>query len=269
MIYKTINDIFPNFSSNGIFNHFSNNNYINSETIQSLNIMYHGLRSGSKIACKLLHKLTEDEIEISDANADLICKTIEIKYKKNWDKLYNTLLLEYNAIENYSMTEEENSENNNTNNKNGNISTTESGTETDTENGTDTLIKTGNDKEAMNGAVESENKVAAYNSETYSLDNKTTDTYNGRENTKTYNTTDTNSKTNTNVKSFENRKTTNEISEGINNKNIGKRTLTRKGNIGVTTSQQMIQSERELWLWNFYEQIFSDIDREITLDVFL
>lgn len=38
------------------------------------------------------------------------------------------------------------------------------------------------------------------------------------------------------------------------------RKLTRSGNIGVTTSQQMLQSEIELRQWNFYNMIMNDID---------
>ena len=42
-------------------------------------------------------------------------------------------------------------------------------------------------------------------------------------------------------------------------------TLTRSGNIGVTTTQQMLTSERDLWKWNFFDQIFADLDRELAL----
>lgn len=43
-------------------------------------------------------------------------------------------------------------------------------------------------------------------------------------------------------------------------------TLTRKGNIGVTTSQQMIESERRLWQWEFFTEIvFPDIDHALTI----
>lgn len=47
-------------------------------------------------------------------------------------------------------------------------------------------------------------------------------------------------------------------------------TLTRHGNIGVTTSQQMIESERNLWiLWQyFYDVVFPDINRVLTLSIY-
>lgn len=46
------------------------------------------------------------------------------------------------------------------------------------------------------------------------------------------------------------------------------RELTRSGNIGVTTSQQMMQSEIELWQWNFFNTVFNDIDNVCCLDVY-
>ena len=39
----------------------------------------------------------------------------------------------------------------------------------------------------------------------------------------------------------------------------------RFGNIGVTTTQKLLQEEREVWLWNYYKQIFSDLDKELVL----
>lgn len=44
--------------------------------------------------------------------------------------------------------------------------------------------------------------------------------------------------------------------------------LTRKGNIGVTTSQQMIDSEIKLREYNFWLQVFRDIDSILCLKVY-
>lgn len=46
-------------------------------------------------------------------------------------------------------------------------------------------------------------------------------------------------------------------------------TLTRSGNIGVTTTQQMINAQRDLWKWDFFREIvFPDIDQILTLTVY-
>ena len=45
------------------------------------------------------------------------------------------------------------------------------------------------------------------------------------------------------------------------------RTLTRYGNIGVTTSQQMLESEREVALFSFIDIVTADIIKEICINV--
>lgn len=48
----------------------------------------------------------------------------------------------------------------------------------------------------------------------------------------------------------------------------GTRNLTRSGNIGVTTSQQMIESEIELWKWAYLDTIFAQVDSLITCPLY-
>ena len=59
----------------------------------------------------------------------------------------------------------------------------------------------------------------------------------------------------------------NKTDETINRK--GTRTLTRSGNIGVTTSQQMVESEIKLRaLYNMIEIIFNDVDKVLCLSIY-
>lgn len=47
------------------------------------------------------------------------------------------------------------------------------------------------------------------------------------------------------------------------------RHLTRSGNIGTTTTQMMLQSERELWIWNYFRDIvFPDLDSILVLGIY-
>lgn len=47
------------------------------------------------------------------------------------------------------------------------------------------------------------------------------------------------------------------------------RKLTRSGNIGVTSSQQLLQSERDLWVWNFFRDVvFPDLDSVLVLGIY-
>lgn len=43
---------------------------------------------------------------------------------------------------------------------------------------------------------------------------------------------------------------------------------TRAGNIGVTTTQNMLEQERRLWDWNFIERMFKDIDSLLVLRIY-
>lgn len=45
--------------------------------------------------------------------------------------------------------------------------------------------------------------------------------------------------------------------------------LTRSGNVGVTTSQQMLESERKLWLWDFFDSVvYPDLDKVLTIQTY-
>ena len=55
-------------------------------------------------------------------------------------------------------------------------------------------------------------------------------------------------------------------SEG--NADDNNRELTRSGNIGVTTTQRMLQSELELRKWNFTDMLYQDVDSICTLSIY-
>ena len=48
----------------------------------------------------------------------------------------------------------------------------------------------------------------------------------------------------------------------------GENILERTGNIGVTTSQQMLESEYELRKKHYFEQVFRDVDNFLTLKIY-
>lgn len=58
----------------------------------------------------------------------------------------------------------------------------------------------------------------------------------------------------------------NEISKSATH--TGTETLTRHGNIGVTTSQQMLESEIKLRQYDFYKQVYKDIDSVLCLSIY-
>lgn len=144
-------------------------------------------------------------------------------HKYEYDKLVDTLSLEYNPIENYSMTEK------GTDTRTPNITQTNKGVNTNTV-GVDTSITTG--------------KTTFDKSDSFINDTKTTNTGTN---------TDTQD-INTTVTTAGNEKTVHEF--------------TRSGNIGVTTSQQMIESERQLAMFSVVDLFVKAIANIILIGVY-
>ena len=144
-------------------------------------------------------------------------------HKYEYDKLVDTLSLEYNPIENYSMTEK------GTDTRTPNITQTNKGVNTNTV-GVDTSITTG--------------KTTFDKSDSFINDTKTTNTGTN---------TDTQD-INTTVTTAGNEKIVHEF--------------TRSGNIGVTTSQQMIESERQLAMFSVVDLFVKAIADIILIGVY-
>ena len=149
-------------------------------------------------------------------------------YNNEYTTKVGLLLMDYNPIENYNSTETESTTSENTTTS-GNENTTTTTTNSTTENSGDTT-----------------NKVSPYDSENFNNDNNTTTT-----NTTTDNATDT---------------TTINDSGNISSNGTLTRTLTRKGNIGVTTTQQMIESEYELRAKNLVFEFLEKVSKFILLE---
>ena len=156
-----------------------------------------------------------------------------------------------------------------THSKTGSDTTTYNTTDTDTPNLTNA---TGNKIFGFNSAlgVDSDSQ----NSSTTGTDTKTktgTDQ-------KTYNTQDSDTGTQTLAKTGTDQKTYNtqdtdtgtqaDAETGTDTHTRNYR-LSRSGNIGVTTAQQMITQEREIRMWDFFHSVvFPDVDRVLTIPIY-
>lgn len=227
----TLNSVYPEWVTKGIFSYLNALEvpWKNDVSDNQLDIIYHGSRSGNKIIGSLIENYLDNNT-VSDDNKIIIAQAIYTIYIKNWNALYKTLSLEYNPIENYSMTETEN------------VQDTHKGTLESNGNNTNTYTETTLVSDTSNNQLWGFNSTDSVNS-----DKQTGDTTRDVESTmdSTHKNTD---------------RETKDITSD--------RTLKRSGNIGVTTSQQMIESERQLWLWNFFESVFSDIDKILVLKIY-
>lgn len=237
---KKMNERFPEWvNGGGIFSKiFIHQTYYRPEWLNTpehakkLDILYHGKHSFDKVESSLSHTL----FDVFENDAFLyISDSIVEQFSLNWEKLYTTLHFDYNPIWNVDGTEERET-----------IYTTDDVTtrkiEEDKNETRNINVETNVVKDETN------NSVFAFDSSTPSPSSKTE--HAGEQNETTGDTLIA----------------TNENNENINDKKsqTTKETLKRSGNIGVTMTQQLIEAERNMWLWNFYEQIFKDIDGVLT-----
>lgn len=277
MIYKTLNDVFTNPLTNGIFTTLNTYDVPWKTDTQAiaLNQQYHYNYSGQKITSPLIDNMLQNADALTDDNITSLCDTLIALYRQRWEKLWNTLNLEYDPISNYDMVES--SEDKTTNGGNiteqitteyGKTTTNEStGSNTGTVTENNTLTKGTIEDRAYNkntgiyGFNGAESSPSDTETSTDKLTNSGTDT---TENTVTNNLQSNNNSTITDsgTDTISNTKTDTTTRTETH-------TLTRSGNIGVTTSQQMIQSERDLWQWDFFQSVFSDIDTVLCSPIYL
>ena len=149
----------------------------------------------------------------------------------DFERMYEALRVEYSPIENYDR--KENTTRNYENSGTDKESTTLGSTTTSTNIGSN----------------DNENKVSAYNESNYS---------NREKDTQSYNSTLTNTGSGTDVTQTE---------YGLKRKEV--EDIRVHGNIGVTTSQQMIESEMELRAkYDIYKIISREFEREFLVQVY-
>ena len=175
--------------------------------------------------------------------------TWSMKHERTFQKWIDVLNMEYNPIENYDRMEEWNDAE--TENKTGSETTS---TENNSEISNTSVVTNateGSTTDTTGSTGSTENTVSAYDAGTYQPSDKS-ETANdiSQEGTSSENST-TNSSSST---------TGNETTSGSRNTtdNIGRnslRTGRAHGNIGVTTSQQMLQAELDVQRFNIYDQI--------------
>lgn len=155
----------------------------------------------------------------------------------------------------------------------------------------DKLTKSGKERSTDNGKKVSERNVAPYDSETYYNQEKTTDSFDSYSHTnelldridetnstvnvptKTDNKTTTvveniGEKTNTQTSTSQQQQQAHTDTVTGNEKITYKHENRTHGNIGVTTSQQMLESEREVALFNFVSIIAHDIIKLIAICIY-
>lgn len=245
----TMNSVYPYGDvGNGIFTDLQTLDvpWKESDIEDTLDIVYYSM-SGEKTVSNIILKRLNEDGELPNIARVEIANSLFALFGTQWGKLYETLSFEYDPIENYRLTESEA------------IAKHDEGSNTDS----GTIDRDATNSRTDSGTVEKDGTQADITNKVYGFNSSTAvnsdESENGIDLTETHDLTfgESVDETETHDLTY-----TNEQDSSIN------RSFTRSGNIGVTTSQQMIASERELWRWNFFNIVFRDIDSVLCLPIY-
>ena len=185
----------------------------------------------------------ENEVRYSDPDIlERLVHTWFISRKTDFQYMWDALHAEYNPIENYDRHDDFTEEIDSTTNRESNVKTTQEGESTTEDNSTTTPGKV------------TEEQVSAFDSSSYQPSRKSAES--GTESSE-------GSSHGTN-----NSTTTGEGTEQSALDQTKTNSGRSHGNIGVTTNQQMIESELQLRRFNLYKTIALEFEDEFTIPVY-
>ena len=306
--FKQIKDIFARTDVNALFSALETAGAPWADETKPLQYVSLGTLYWIRSRKKILTSFIVEEKEENDTDLDDYATDLLTLYGDKWAHLWELFLMEYNPIENYNMIESGSDINTKTGSldRSGAIERTgsldrsgaigksgkekvtdnveyigkeiftpsgkviDSGTDTDNQSTTDNSLYGYNSSNPVN-ADKTIQKTGHKNERTYADNYKEEKSFSqDREDKRSitteyedYQEEDTRKDTYNHIKDEDTRKDT------YNNiKDTGSHSLTRSGNIGVTTTQQMAESEIEYRRHLYFEMVFSDIDKLLTLPIY-
>lgn len=197
---------------------------------EDLDIDYFGNHSGGKFVAPVVMQMVDSEsLELTESDRIALARIIWMKFKQPWTHLWETNVAAYNPIDNYNIV--------------------------------DTRVLTRGDKSESEKSANSVNSTELEIKDggiAYTYGFNTDDTGDGVKDNRNEN-TEERSEAGVNIDSEQ---------ETAKNDREEVEVTQRSGNIGVTTTQFMLKSERELWLWNFFDQVYKDIDTVLSLPIY-
>lgn len=213
-----------------------------------LDELYYRNHSGKKLVSNIITSSLNNKGNLPEASKIMLANIIALKYEENWRRLWETMVAEYSPISNYDVTT------------------------------TRELSKEESEDESLNKATSEENvlthglsrstvygKTDTTNESTYGFNSaagtpvpsgKVVDAASGADTTTDSGNDSTQIDRNddaSRLKAF----------EGAENEEIHK-----TGVIGTVSVQKLLSEEREVWTWSFYESVFADIDKVLTIAVY-
>lgn len=210
------------------------------------------------------------EFEVLYADPEFFKNAVGVWSKKHYrtfEKWINALNIDYAPLENYDRFEDWSD----TGNENSN--TKRNGTTSDASNGTvnNSRSEHGNEHNSGDNTLKvndrTENEVSAFDSNSYQPENQSTSDKDERSTTSLDRTENRNSSDDTSTHTTSNGSSTD--NEDYTKGTVGSHTGRIHGNIGVTTSQQMLQSELDIARFNIVQQITDLFLSEFVLMIYV
>lgn len=265
-------DVYANYPTDGgVFSPMTTAPWVETMTGVNLDIAYLDGHSGERFCSNIINRRLDDSSVLSSDNRMLISNILWAMFGIQWTRLWATMkLAEYDPLTNYKMEET--------------VEGTESSTRTPdlTKGDTGTVQTTGQDKRTPDlsrkgtGTVKddgsatnnNQNGIWGFNSSTsvpsdMSDGTATNENTTTRDLTETETGTETTDRTNTDTYNRSYTETGTDTTAGTSS-----RKLTRTGNIGTNTFQNLLQQERNIWMYNFFEQVFKDVDSVLTIPIY-
>ena len=261
-------DVYSNYPTDGgVFSPMVSAPWADTMSGTNLDIAYLDGHSGERYCSNFINHRLNDSDVLSSENRTLIANILWAMFGIQWTRLWATMKpVDYDPLTNYKMEETaEGTESSTrtpdlTKGDTGTVQTTGQNKRTPnlTRNGTGTVndngSSTNNNQNGVWGFNSSTSVPSDMSDGTVTNDNNLTETETG---------TDTTDRTNTDTYNRSYTETGTDTTSGTSSSK-----LTRTGNIGTNTFQNLIQQERNLWMYNFFEQVFKDVDSVLTIPIY-
>lgn len=267
----TLNEAFSDYETKGgIFSNIDNLPWSSVMTGDQMDTLYFDTHSGERFSSRIIINRMRFNGLLSSADRKTIATLVYARFRTQWSRLWATMNSDYDPLNNYKMQETAEGEESSTRTPDltkgdtGTVQTTGQDTRTPnlTRNGTGTV------KDEGSGTNNNQNGIWGFNS-SESVPSDMSDGRVTNNNTTTRDLTDT--ETGTDTTDHTNTDTYNRsYTETGTDTTAGKssRKLTRTGNIGTNTFQNLLQQERNIWMYDFFEQIFKDVDSVLTIPIY-
>lgn len=287
---ELLKDVYDRPAVNGIFKSMINNLTLQKllneigvsvDTVMSIDFDYIYNRSGEKKISNLLYCMIYSRVEddngtlviddkkfptwnylVSDIGNELINSLIATKFSAKWQKLIDTVFLQYDVISPFNITLTETSTGKDTNSGTDSVKSVTGNTVTDNGTVNNTTTDNGSVTNTETVDLSDSRSIYGYNSQNPSPSDITSKTGTDKDETKSNNTRGVNG-TNSNTRTVDGTVTDTKDYGHILSREAN-RDYTRKGNIGNRSFSELIDDERKTVQFIILESIYSDLDSVLT-----